>query len=96
MCSSTKNGAKALGFENVGDIKEGNFADLILVDLKGVHHQPVNNIISNLVYSAKSTDVYFTMVNGKILYHNGKYNIGESPEKIYEKVTKIKNKLNKR
>ena len=93
---ATKNGAKALGFENVGDIKEGNFADLILVDLTGVHHQPVNNIISNLVYSAKSTDVYFTMVNGKILYHNGKYNIGESPEKIYEKVTKIKNKLNKR
>ena len=93
---ATKNGAKALGFENVGDIKEGNFADLILVDLKGVHHQPVNNIISNLVYSAKSTDVYFTMVNGKILYHNGKYNIGESPEKIYEKVNKIKNKLNKR
>ncbi|MBP3390047.1 MAG: amidohydrolase [Clostridia bacterium] len=93
---ATKNGAKALGFENVGDIKEGNFADLILVDLTGVHHQPVNNIISNLVYSAKSTDVYLTMVNGKILYHNGKYNIGESPEKIYEKVTKMKNKLNKR
>ena len=93
---ATKNGAKALSFENVGDIKEGNFADLILVDLNGPHHQPLNNIISNLVYSAKSTDVYFTMVNGKILYHNGKYNIGESPEKIYEKVTKIKNKLNKR
>ena len=93
---ATKNGAKALGFENVGDIKEGNFADLILVDFTGVHHQPVNNIISNLVYSAKVTDVYLTMANGKILYHNGKYNIGESPEKIYEKVTKIKNKLNKR
>ena len=64
---ATKNGAKALGFDGVGDIKEGNFADLILVDLKGVHHQPVNNIISNLVYSSKSSDVYLTMVNGKIL-----------------------------
>ena len=80
---ATKNGAKVLGFDCVGDIVVNNFADLILVDIKGPHHQPVSNIISNLVYSAKSTDVYLTMVNGKILYHNGKYFIGESPEKIY-------------
>lgn len=93
---ATQNGAKALGFEKVGDIQEGNFADLILVDLSGAHHQPVNNIISNLVYSAKSTDVYFTMAGGKVLYDNGKYNIGENPEKIYEKALKIKQKLIKR
>ena len=90
---ATKNGAKALGFENCGDIKEGYFADLILVDLSKPHHQPLNNIISNLVYSAKSSDVYFTMVNGKILYENGKFNIGEDIEKIYENCQKITKRI---
>ena len=30
-----------------------------------------------------------TMVNGKILYENGKFNIGASPEEIYEKVDAV-------
>ena len=89
---ATKNGAKALGF-NSGEIKQGFDADIIIVSLKGVHHQPLNNIISNIVYSAKSSDVLLTMVNGKILYENGNYYIGEDTNKIYEEVYKIKHKL---
>lgn len=91
---ATKNGAKALGFNDSGDIIVGNCADIIIVDLNGVHQQPVNNIISNLVYACKTSDVMLTMVNGNILYENGKYNIGEDIEKIYEENQKIKNKLN--
>ena len=90
---ATKNGARALGFENCGDIVEGNLADLILINLNLPHHQPLNNIISNLVYSAKSSDVYFTMVNGKILYNDGVFNIGEDIEKIYEKCQKITKRI---
>ena len=90
---ATVNGAKALGFQNVGEIKAGYKADIILVDISGVHHQPINNIISNLVYSAKSSDVFFTMSKGKILYRNGKYYIGEDPGLILEKVQAIKQRL---
>lgn len=90
---ATKNGALALGFEGCGDIIEGNYADLILIDLNKPHHQPLNNIISNLVYSAKSSDVYFTMVNGKILFEDGKFNIGEDIEKIYENCQKITKRI---
>lgn len=86
---ATINGAKALGLENCGDIKEGYKADLILVNLNSPHQMPVNNIISNLVYSSKSSDVYFTMVNGKILYENGKFNIGEDIEEIYKNCQNI-------
>lgn len=90
---ATKNGAKALGFDNCGEIKEGFKADLILVNLKTPHSIPNNNIISNIVYSLSSQDVYLTMVNGKILYENGNFNIGEDIEAIYEKCQKITKRI---
>lgn len=90
---ATKNGAKALGFDNLGEIREGNLADIVLIDITLPHHQPVNNIISNLVYSAKSTDVYLTMINGKILYRNGQYFLGEDAEKIIQQNQKTMQRL---
>lgn len=90
---ATINGAKALGFENLGEIKTGYLADLILVDLNFPHHFPHHNLISNLVYSAKSSDVYLTMINGKIVYENGEFQIGEKPENIYSHCRKIKERL---
>ncbi|MBR2220574.1 MAG: amidohydrolase family protein, partial [Clostridia bacterium] len=90
---ATKNGAKALGFDNMGDIVPGNVADIILIDITAPHHQPVNNIISNLVYAAKSTDVYLTMIKGKILYRNGQYFLGEDAKKIIAENQKTKERL---
>ena len=90
---ATINGAKALGFEKLGDVKVGFKADIILVDISSPHHQPLNSVLSNLVYSAKSSDVYLTMCAGKILYRNGEYYIGEDTKKIYAENQKIKQKL---
>ncbi|MDD4686002.1 MAG: amidohydrolase [Clostridia bacterium] len=90
---STINGAKTLGYENLGDIQEGYLADIILINLNQPHHMPQFNLISNLVYSAKSSDVYFTMIDGKIVYENGSFNIGEKIEDIYSNCEKIKNRL---
>ncbi len=90
---ATENGYRALNFEKCGKIKQGYNADLILVDVQGIHHQPQNDLLSNLIYSAKSTDVYLTMVNGKILYENGKFDIGENIETIISKCKEIKNRL---
>lgn len=90
---ATKNGAKTLGFKNLGEIKAGYLADLILLDINQPHHFPHHNIISNLVYSAKSSDVYLTMINGKIVYEKGKFQIGEKPQNIYSHCKKIKDRL---
>lgn len=89
---ATINGAKALGI-NTGEIKVGKKADIILVNTHSPHMMPENNLISNLVYSARGSDVYFTMVNGKVLYNNGKYNIGEDIETIYQKANEISQSL---
>ena len=88
---STINGAKALGFD-CGEVKVDKKADLILIDTQKPHMQPNDNLLSHLVYSAKSSDVYLTMVNGEILYRDGKF-LREDVDTIYKKVNEIKERL---
>ncbi len=94
---ATINGAKALDF-NCGEIAEGKLADLFLLDITAPHFMPnncYNTLLSHLVYSAKSSDVYLTMIDGKIVYDNGKFNIGEDIETIYKKVNEIRKRIQK-
>ena len=63
---ATKNGFEALNVK-AGQIKEGYFADFMLVDLN--HHAllPNNNLISNMVYAADSACITDVFCNGKPL-----------------------------
>lgn len=70
---ATANGAKALGLEGqVGQIKPGFKADLILVDMNKPHLVPVHDAEAALVYSAQGSDVDTVMVNGKVLVQGGR------------------------
>ncbi len=65
---ATVDGAHALGLASVcGTVEEGKRADLILVDIQKPHFQPVNDLVSQLVHCAKSTDVDTVMVDGRLL-----------------------------
>lgn len=90
---ATCGGALAMGLKDCDCIAEGKKADLVLIDLYQPNMQPVNNIAKNLVYSGSKSNVKITMVNGKILYENGEYFIGESPESIYDRANKITERL---
>jgi len=81
---ATVHGAKAMRLNKADTIAKGKYADLILIDLHKPNMQPEHNIIGNLVYSGSKDNVRMTMINGKILYKDGEYNIGESPEHIYK------------
>ncbi len=72
---ATYEGARAYGFSQKGMIREGWFADLVLVNLDKPHYIGVNeeNLAAYLVYAGSSADVAGTMVNGKWLYRNGEY-----------------------
>lgn len=61
---ATKNGAKALGWNNLGSLEAGNLADLIVVDFSDVRLQPVFSHVSHLVYAVKPSDVRHVMVDG--------------------------------
>lgn len=70
---ATVNAAKAIGEEkNLGSIEKGKTADIILLNFQQPHLLPDYNIISNLVYSAKGSDVETAIVNGQIVMKDRK------------------------
>ena len=77
----------------IESLGEGKKADLTMIDLNLPCMQPINNIIANIVYSGSISCVKLTMINGKILYENGKYFVGEPPSEIYKKAEYYKQKL---
>lgn len=89
---ATVNGAKALGMNDLGSIREGNKADLIMLDIDKSHFMPLNNPVSALAYSAQGSDVSLTMVNGRILYEKGEFKTIDK-EKVWHNVRKICEKI---
>lgn len=70
---ATINNAKIINKQNeIGSIKIGKKADLIILDLNKPHLIPINDIYSTLVYGANGSDVVTTIINGKILMENRK------------------------
>jgi len=73
LTMATIGGARALYLDHItGSIEVGKQADLIVVDVGGPHVVPkfalsADNIYSQLVYAAKSTDVRHVLVNGHLL-----------------------------
>lgn len=53
--------------DQLGRVESGYLADLILIDLSGVHHQPNHNIPANLVYSLRPEDVQTVIIDGQIV-----------------------------
>ena len=65
---ATIDGATCLNMENkIGSIGVGKQADIITIDISKAKMQPVNNIISNIVYSANGNDVVDSIVAGRVL-----------------------------
>jgi 5-methylthioadenosine/S-adenosylhomocysteine deaminase len=70
---ATIDGARALGLgEEIGSIETGKRADMVLVNLDGFHLTPRPDIISTIVYAAEASDVYTTIIDGRILMRDGR------------------------
>lgn len=82
-------GAGAMGLLDCDSIEVGKKADLILIDLNQPNMQPQNHILKNLVYSGSKQNVKMTMIDGKILYEDQTFDIGVSPEEIYQKANEV-------
>lgn len=79
------NGARAMGLNDCDCLKKGKKADFIEIDLQQPNMQPQNHIAKNIVYAGSKQNIKRTVVNGKILYENGSFFVGETPEHIYKK-----------
>lgn len=69
---ATLNGARALGLqEEIGSLRLGKRADVVVVSLDGAHHQPAHAVESQLVYAAQPADVRAVFVEGELLVRGG-------------------------
>ena len=82
-------GARAIGLDGCDAIAVGKKADLTVIDLHKPNMRPINNIAKNIVYSGSKDNVCLTMVNGRVLYENGEFFIGEDAGRIYDEAEKI-------
>lgn len=85
---ATNGSAHCMGLDNADVIDVGKVADLIVIDMHRPNMKPVNNITKNLVYSGSKENVKMTMINGKILYENGKFK-NVDIEEIYRKAQAV-------
>ena len=92
---ATVNSAKAMGLDNADVLSVGKYADIIIIDLNKPNMQPINNIVTNLVYAGSKDNIKLTMINGRILYEDGRYNINEQIEDIYAKAEEITRRIEK-
>ena len=90
----TVNAAKGAGLANqIGEIKAGMKADLVLMNLNEPQFRPYNNIASSLVYAANGGEVETVLVDGEILMENREMKTLDA-EKIYYHCTKIMERVN--
>jgi 5-methylthioadenosine/S-adenosylhomocysteine deaminase len=65
---ATVAGARTLGLEaETGSLEVGKRADLIVVNLRAPHQIPLYDVISQLVYATKASDVETVIIGGKIV-----------------------------
>ena len=79
---ATEDGAKTLGFAQLGRLEAGQLADIVLWDMHKPYWYPRHNKLSQLVYAANSSDVDTVIVAGKKVVEQGRL-LTFDEEKIY-------------
>ncbi|MCI0664758.1 MAG: amidohydrolase family protein [Acidobacteria bacterium] len=80
LCSASRmlelmtiEGARVLGMDNeIGSLEVGKQADLIVIDLEGVHNTPHYDPATAVIFSCSARDVSLTVVAGQVLYQDGR------------------------
>ena len=81
---ATRNGARALHDSRLGQIAVGLPADLVALDLDAPNLQPLYHPVSHLVYAAGGHEVRLTMIQGEIVYQDGRYPRFDYPALLQE------------
>ena len=82
--AGTTGGALCMGLNDSDVLDQGKKADIIMIDMNKPSMQPENNIVRNIIYSADNSVVKMTMIDGKILYEDGRFTTLDMDEIIRE------------
>ena len=91
--AATTGGAASMGLSDCDRLAVGKKADIVMIDMQRPNMQPVINPVKNLVYSGSKENVKLTMVDGRVLYEDGVFNIGFDPREIYSKSQAVVERL---
>ncbi|HEX5789460.1 MAG TPA: amidohydrolase family protein [Woeseiaceae bacterium] len=74
LSMATDGGARAIGLgDRIGSLEPGKQADVIQVAFDDVHHVPLYDVVSHLVYVTDEQDVESVVVDGKVLLRDGEF-----------------------
>lgn len=91
---ATLGAAKVLRMDDkIGSLDVGKRADIVAIDLSGSYQTPTIDPVSALLGSASNGDVAMTMVDGRILYENGRLHVGEGATKTIAHVLEVRSRL---
>ena len=85
---ATINSSKAMGLDNADVLAVNKYADIIMLEVK-----KDDDVISSIVKYGAKKDIKMTMINGQILYENGRYLLKEKVEDILQKAEEISRRL---
>ena len=71
LCMATRNGGRMLR-KNLGLLRAGALADFVMLDMKGIHHQPMPRPVCSLTLSTRASDVRHVVANGDVVVENGR------------------------
>ena len=89
---ATVNGAILQEHTDTDILAKGKLADIIMLDMNMPNMQPILNIPNNIVYSGCKSNVKMTMIDGVILYEDGRF-AGVDVEEIYSEASAVMEKL---
>ena len=68
LTMATREGARVFGqADELGELAAGKLADIVLVDVSGAHHFPLNSVTASLVYNARAGDVRTVICDGRVI-----------------------------
>jgi 5-methylthioadenosine/S-adenosylhomocysteine deaminase len=78
---ATRGGAAALGLAGrMGVLAEGAWANVVLVDLEGVHATPGPDVLSTLVYACRTSDIRAVWLAGRQVVSEGRLTLWDEDE----------------
>ena len=75
--AATTAGAEALQRDDLGCIRPGAKADLVVVDMARPHLQPVSDPIKTFIWNGSGADIAAVVVDGRMLVENGKFQLDD-------------------
>ena len=85
-------GGEFIGRKDLGEVKEGFIADLLLIKKNSPNMNPDTNIFANILYSLSDRDIDTVIVDGKIVVKDGKL-LTIDIEEVVREANRIRDKM---